>query len=58
MVLVNTPVGENEDVHALAVMSVSLHEETVDSLFHGCILIIYNRKNRYLKALLIHVLNL
>ena len=58
MVLVNAPVWENEYIYTISVELIGLDEESVQSLLHGCVLIIKNRKCRNLKSRYIHILDL
>ena len=57
-VLVNSPVGENQDVRAVRACLVRLNKQAVDRLFEPCVFIVKNRDHSYLEALELHVFEL
>ena len=57
MVFVNTTVGKNDDVCALAERLVCFYEKSVYCLFKACVFIVKNRNSSNLKAADVHILD-
>ena len=57
MILVHSPVGQNENVHSVPVGPVRLHEQAVDRAFQAGIFIIGDRKHFHLEAVFFHGLD-
>ena len=58
MVLVHTPVGEDQHIDTIAVCTVHLYKESVDRPLKAGILIIGNGNDLHLEALRLHILDL
>ena len=58
MVLINAPVRQDQDICAVSICPVCLHEQTVNGLLQTGVLIIGNRNLLYLEALHLHILDL
>ena len=54
MILIDSAVGQDQDICSVPVSSVCFYKKTIDRFLKACIFIIGNRNHAYMEAVFIH----
>ena len=58
VILIDIPIGENDNIRPIPVCPVDLQEQSVNRFFQGCVLIIGDRNDFRLETRPLHVFDL